>query len=130
MNPMRTIQPYLEEFVFGQNRNWVKLIETAVKDIAVSAITIPTNLQSFLSKANHGDLEVKGLVESVNLVYSLGHQLLYGLFFMFFSGCGYLAYVNGEMALSKGMFVVSVFFFLSLGYSFFHARKWQKKLKA
>ena len=129
MNPMRTIQPYLEEFVFGKNRNWLKLIEAAVKDVAVSAITIPTNLQSFLTKANHGELEVRGLTESVNLVYALGHQLLYGLFFMFFGGYGYLASVNGEMALSKGMFVVSAFFLVSLGYSYFRARKWQKKLK-
>ena len=128
MNPMKTIQPYLEEFVLGQDRNWVKLIETAVKDMAVSAITLPTNLQSFLGKANHGDLEIKGLVESVNLVYALGHQLLYGLFFMFFGGCGYLASVNGERLLSKGLFVVSAIFFLCLGYSFFRARKWQKKL--
>ena len=127
MNPMKTIQPYLEAFVFGQDRNWVKLIETAVKDIAISAITIPTNLQSFLTKANRGELEVKGLTESVKLVYALGHQLLYGLFVMFFGGFGYLAYSNGQIVLSKGMFVVSTFFLLSLGYSFLRARKWQKR---
>jgi len=129
MNPMKTIQPYLEEFVFGKDRNWIKLVETAVKDIVVSAITIPTNLQNFLIKANHGDLEIKGLIESVNLVYALGHQLLYGLFVMFFGGFGYFAYHQGELALSEGLFVVSVFFLLSLGYSFLHARKWQKKMR-
>lgn len=127
MNPMKTIQPYLEEFVFGQERNWVKLIETAVKDIVISAITIPTNLQSFLTKANRGELEVKGLTESFKLVYALGHQLLYGLFVMFFGGFGYLAYSNGQIVLSKGMFVVSAFFLLSLGYSFLRARKWQQR---
>jgi len=129
MNPMKTIQPYLEEFVFGKDKNWVKLIEIAVKDIVLSAITIPTNIQNFLTKANHGELEVKvkGLTESANLVYALGHQLLYGLFVMFFGGFGYLAYSNGEFALSKGMLSISAFFLLSLGYSFLYARKWQKK---
>ena len=126
MNPMRTIQPYLEEFVFGHNKNWVKLIETAVKDIVVSAITLPANLQSFLIKANQGELEVKGLTESANLIYAVGHQLLYGLFVMFFGGCGYFAYSNGELALCKGMLIISAFFLLSLGISFMHARKWQK----
>lgn len=130
MNPMKTIQPYLEEFVFGQNKNWAKLIETTIKDILISAITMPANLQSFLTKANQGELEVKGLTESVNLIYALGHQLLYGLFAMFLGGCGYFAYVDGEMVFSKGLFVASAFFLLSLGYSFFRARKWQKKIRA
>ncbi len=127
MNPMKTIQPYFEEFVLGRDRNWLKLIETAVKDIAISVVTIPTNLQTFLIKANHGELEVKGLTESANLIYALGHQLLFGLFAMFFGGFGYLAHSNGEIALSKGMFSIGAFFLLSLGYSFLHARKWQKK---
>ena len=127
MNPMKTIQPYLEEFVLGQDKNWVKLIEAAVKDIVVSAITIPTNLQNFLMKANHGELEVKGLSESANLVYALGHQLLYGLFVMFFGGIGYTAYRSGEIRLSEGLFVVSAFFGLSLVFSFLRARKWQKR---
>lgn len=129
MNPMKTIQPYLEEFVFGKDKNWIKLIETTVKDIVLSTITIPTNIQDFLKKANHGELEVKvkGMTESINLVYALGHQLLYGMFVMFFGGFGYLAHRNGEILLSKGLLGISTFFLLSLGYSFLCARKWQKK---
>jgi predicted unusual protein kinase regulating ubiquinone biosynthesis (AarF/ABC1/UbiB family) len=129
INPMKTIRPYLETFVLGQDKNWVKLIENALKDIALSAITIPAELQSFLINANHGGLEVKGLSESANLVYALGHQLLYGLFVMFFGGFGYIAYRNGEIVLSQGLLVVSAFFLLSLGSSFLRARKWQKKRK-
>ena len=127
MNPMKTIQPYLEEFVLGHDKNWVKLIETAVKEIVLLAITIPTDLQSFLGKANRGELEVKGLSESANLVYALGHQLLYGLFFMFFGGFGYLAHSNGEIGLSAGLYVMSAFFLISLGSSILRARKWQKR---
>ncbi|PKO15296.1 MAG: hypothetical protein CVU39_11880 [Chloroflexi bacterium HGW-Chloroflexi-10] len=129
MNPMKTIQPYLEQFVLGKDKNWVKLIETAVKDIALSTITIPADLRSFLNKANHGELEVKvkGLTESANLVYALGHQLLFGLFIMFFGGFGYFAYSHGDITLAKGLFGISAFFLLSLGFSFLRARKWQKK---
>jgi ubiquinone biosynthesis protein len=126
MNPMKTIQPYLETFVLGRDKNWVKFIETAVKDLLLSAITIPADLQSFLNKANHGGFEVKGLSESANLVYAAGHQLLYGLFVMFFGGFGYFARSNGDIVLSEGMFVISAFFLLSLGFSFLRARKWQK----
>jgi hypothetical protein len=127
MNPMKTIRPYLEEFVLGHDKNWLKLIETAVKDIVLSAITIPSDLRNFLIKANHGELEVQGLSESANLVYALGHQLLYALFVMFFGGFGYLAHRNAEIVLSDGMFGISAFFLLCLGSSFLRARKWQKK---
>jgi ubiquinone biosynthesis protein len=129
MNPMKTIQPYLEEFVLGKDKNWLKLIESTLKDIALSVITIPANIQTVLAKANRGELEVKvkGMGEDVNLIYALGHQLLYGLFVMFFGGLGYFAHSNGDIALSRGMFGISAFFLFVLGYSFLHARKWQKK---
>jgi ubiquinone biosynthesis protein len=129
MNPMKTILPYLETFVFGKDKNWIKLIESAVKDLVLSMITIPRNIQAVLTKANHGELEVKvrGLAESANLIYTLGHQLLYGMFIMFFGGLGYLAHGNGDIALSKGMFGISAFFLFVLGSSFLRARKWQKK---
>ena len=127
MNPMKTIQPYLEEFVLGRDKNWVKLVQTAVKDILLSAISIPADLQSFLIKANHGELEVKGLAESARLVYASGHQLLYGLFVMFLGGFGYLAHGNGEAALANGLFVASGFFGLCLGVSLWRARRWQRR---
>lgn len=129
MNPMKTIQPYLEEFVLGKDKNWFKFIESTVKDIALSIITIPANIQTVLTKANHGELEVKvkGLTESANLVYTLGHQLLYGMFVMFFGGLGYLAHTNGDTVLSNGMFGVSAFFLLALGAAFLRARKWQRR---
>ncbi|HNT76924.1 MAG TPA: AarF/ABC1/UbiB kinase family protein [Anaerolineae bacterium] len=129
MNPMKTIQPYLEEFVFGKDKNWVKLIESAVRDLALSLVTIPGDIQAVLTKTNHGELEVKakGVTEAANLMYALGHQLLYGMFVMFFGGVGYLAYENGEVLLSQGLFGVSAFFLLSLGVSFLRARQWQKR---
>lgn len=129
MNPMKTVRPYLEEFVLGKDKNWVKLIEAAVKDIALSVISFPANVQTLLTKANHGELEVKvkGLTESANLVYTLGHQLLYGMFVMFFGGLGYLAHSNGDVALSNGMLGGSAFFLLALGSSFLRARKWQRR---
>lgn len=127
MKPMKTIQPYLEEFVLGRDKNWVKLIETAVKDVVLSAVTIPADLQKFLMKANHGEFEVKGLSESANLLYALGHQLIYGLFVMFFGGLAYFAYRNGDIVLSEGMLGISAFFLICFGFSFLRARKWQKK---
>jgi predicted unusual protein kinase regulating ubiquinone biosynthesis (AarF/ABC1/UbiB family) len=127
LNPIKIIQPYLETFVLGRDKNWLKLIETTAKDLLLSAVTIPSDLHDFLERANRGGVEVRGLRESANLVYALGHQLLYGLFVMFFGGLGYVAQHNGEMVLSECLFGIGVFFLLSLGYSFLGARKWQKR---
>ncbi|MBN2005160.1 MAG: AarF/ABC1/UbiB kinase family protein [Anaerolineae bacterium] len=129
MNPVKTIQPYVEEFVLGRDKNWLKFIETAVKDIALSVITIPADIQTILAKTKRGELEVKvkGTDANVNLIYALGHQLLYGMFVMFFGGIGYLAYNNGEILLSRWMLGAGAFFLLSLGYSTLSARKWQKR---
>lgn len=128
MNPVKIIQPYLEEFVLGKDKNWLKFIEAAVKDIALSVITIPADIQTILAKIKQGELEikVKGTDATLNLIYALGHQLLYGMFVMFFGGIGYFAYQNGETGLSRGLLGVSGFFLLSLGVSLWRARKWQK----
>lgn len=131
MNPIKTIRPYLEEFVLGKDKNWAKFIKSTVKDVAFSAISLPTNIQTFLSKANQGDLtvSVKGMNEKTRLMYALGHQLLYGMFVMFFGSAGYFTYHQGEILLSKGLFGASAFFLLSLGISFWRGRRWQKKIK-
>lgn len=127
MQPMQTIRPYLEEFVLGHDKNWVKLVETALKDLLLSAVTIPSELQQFLVKANHGGIQVKGLSEGANLLYALGHQLLYGLFAMFLFAFGYFARGSGDIGLSNGLFILSGFFLLCLGFSFLRARRWQRK---
>jgi ubiquinone biosynthesis protein len=127
MNPMKTIRPYLEAFVLGRDKNWFKFIETAVKDLLLSAISIPTELQAFLTEANHAGIKVKRLSESASLMYALGHQMLYGLFSMFLGGLGYLAHHNGEAALSNGLFGGSAFFLLCCGFSLLRARKWEKR---
>jgi ubiquinone biosynthesis protein len=129
INPMKTIQPYLEEFILGKDKNWFTLIESAVKEIALSAITLPANLQNLLVKANQGKIEVnvKGLSANANLFYALGHQLLSGFFAMFFGGLGYISHSKGELALSNWMFGLGAFSLLCLGYSLLGARKWQKK---
>jgi predicted unusual protein kinase regulating ubiquinone biosynthesis (AarF/ABC1/UbiB family) len=130
MNPMKTIRPYLEEFVLGKDRDWVKMIGSVLKDMALSAITIPEDFKRFLHAANRGELElrVQGLRESVNLLYSLGHQILYGLFAMVSGGFSYLTYTRGEEMLSLTLAGVGGLFLLCLGGSLFLARRRQKRL--
>ena len=131
MNPIKTIRPYLEAFVLGKDKDWAKFIKSAVKDIAFSAISLPANIQKILTKANQGELEIKlkGLNENLKLIYVLGHQLLFGMFVMFFGGAGYFALKQNEILLSRGLLGLSAFFLISLGVSFWRTRKWLRKIK-
>ncbi len=129
MNPVKIIRPYLEEFVLGNDRNWIKLISSVAKDMISSALTIPEELKRFLVKTNRGEIEihVQGLRESTNLLYSLGHQLLYGVFAMVSGSFSYFTYKQGENMLAQGLMIISGFFLLALGGSLVSARRrWHK----
>ncbi|MCB0315862.1 MAG: hypothetical protein KDH84_21845, partial [Calditrichaeota bacterium] len=78
MNPMKTIRAYLEEFVLGKERDWVKLAGSVVKNMALSALTIPDDLKRFLHKANRGELALNsgGAQERARMLYALGNTLI------------------------------------------------------
>ena len=80
MNPMTVIRPYLEETVLGEGRDWVALMRTSIREMAMAALTIPEGLQRLVGRANRGELEVRvpEVREAARLVYAAAHQLLFG----------------------------------------------------
>ena len=112
MNPMKTIKPYLEEFVLGQDRDWKNFVGSIIKDMAVSIFKIPVEMNRLLSKTNQGKLEfrVKEVAGSAELLYALGHQILYGLFCMVTGGMAYFSYLRGEIYLVNWFGAASAFF--------------------
>jgi predicted unusual protein kinase regulating ubiquinone biosynthesis (AarF/ABC1/UbiB family) len=78
LNPVAIIQPYLQDFVFG-NRDFTRIAIEAVRDMAMSAVTLPEDMRRYLVKANRGELEVRlrGLHESTRAVYTAGRQVIY-----------------------------------------------------
>lgn len=129
MNPMKTIRPYLEEFVLGRDRDWVKMASNVVKDMALSALTIPESLKKFLQKANNDELSlnIKGLQESTQLFYALGHQFLYGIFALAAGGLSYFAHIRAEEMISQGLLGTAAFFMCCLGGSLWSARRFRRK---
>ncbi len=84
LNPVAIIQPYLQDFVLG-NRDFAQIAIEAVRDMAMSAMTLPEDMRRYLTRANRGELEVRvrGLQEGGRAVYTAGRQLIYtaiGLF--------------------------------------------------
>jgi predicted unusual protein kinase regulating ubiquinone biosynthesis (AarF/ABC1/UbiB family) len=78
LNPVAIIQPYLQDFVLG-NRDFTRIAIEAVRDMAMSAVTLPEDMRRYLVKANRGELEVRlrGLHESTRAVYTAGRQVIY-----------------------------------------------------
>ena len=128
MNPMRTVQPYLEEFVLGRDKDWVALLRAAGKDMALSALTIPESLTRFLSKANRGEAEVRihGLHENVQLLYAAAHQLVYALLATGSGIIAFLAHEQGDVFLATWGEIIAVVFLLLLGGSIISARRWRR----
>ena len=78
LNPMAIIQPYLQDFVLG-NRDWQQIAIETVRDMALSAVTLPDDLRKYLARATRGEIEVrvKGVQEGARTVYATGRQLIY-----------------------------------------------------
>jgi predicted unusual protein kinase regulating ubiquinone biosynthesis (AarF/ABC1/UbiB family) len=81
MDPTNVIQPYLERFLLGEQRQWSEVVLEASREMALSALSLPGELQRFMSRALHGDLElrVRNLDENVRVLYGVGQQLLWGM---------------------------------------------------
>ena len=78
MSPMEVVGPYLKEFVLGE-RDWTKIALDAAKDMALQAVTLPEDLEKYLTRAVRGELEVKvkGLPDSARLLYAAVRQAIY-----------------------------------------------------
>ena len=80
MNPLRTVGPYLQQFVLGsQDREWVDQIKKAIREMAMSAIAIPDAANRLLTRANRGDvtIHVFGVREGAQLLYSAATQVMF-----------------------------------------------------
>ncbi|MFL5303876.1 MAG: ABC1 kinase family protein [Polyangia bacterium] len=80
MNPAEIIEPYLERFLLGEKKQWSEIVIEASREMAVSALSLPGELQRFMSRALHGEIEVgvRNLDDSARVVYYAGQQLLWG----------------------------------------------------
>jgi len=78
LNPMAIIQPYLQDFVFG-SRDWQQIALETVREMAMSAVTLPEDLKKYLVRATRGELEVKvkGVQEGARTIYATGRQLIW-----------------------------------------------------
>jgi predicted unusual protein kinase regulating ubiquinone biosynthesis (AarF/ABC1/UbiB family) len=80
MNPLDSIQPYVQRFILGEKKEWSEAVVDASREAALSALALPTELGRFLGLAARGDLEVRArhLDEGIRALYAVFQQLLWG----------------------------------------------------
>ncbi len=79
LNPMTVIRPYLERFVLGEEGDWSQLLVETSKDLVMSVTALPAEVRKFMRAAHAGELQLKfkNIETSTQLMYRLGHQLIF-----------------------------------------------------
>jgi predicted unusual protein kinase regulating ubiquinone biosynthesis (AarF/ABC1/UbiB family) len=103
LNPVAIVQPYLTEYVLG-SRDFAQIAVEAVRDMAMSAMTLPEDMRRYLSRANRGELEirVRGVQDGALVVYSAVRQLIYTTLAVFCAYEAVEALHRHEALLAKG----------------------------
>jgi ubiquinone biosynthesis protein len=80
LNPAEVIQPYVDRFILGERKEWSETVLETAREATLTALALPSELGRFLNIASRGDIEVRiqRFDASVEGVYALGHQLLWG----------------------------------------------------
>ncbi len=108
LNPVAIIQPYLREYVLG-SRDFGQVAIEAIRDMAMSAVTLPEDMRRYLAKANRGELEVKihGLKEGARAIYAAGRQLSYTVIALFAGYEALESWRRHEAGMAHGLAIVA-----------------------
>jgi predicted unusual protein kinase regulating ubiquinone biosynthesis (AarF/ABC1/UbiB family) len=109
LNPVAIIQPYLQDFVFG-NRDFTQIAMEAIRDVAMSAVTLPEDMRRYLIKANRGELEirVRGMQEGAQTVYAAVRQLIYTAVALAAGFEAIESWRRHEWPMARGLYAVAI----------------------
>jgi ubiquinone biosynthesis protein len=115
LSPVAIIQPYLREFVLG-DRDFTQMAMEAIRDMAMSAVTLPEDLRRYLSRANRGELEVRvdGIQEGARTVYAAGRQMVYTAIGLFAGYEALESWRRNELPMARGLAAVAAAMALAL----------------
>lgn len=131
MNPIRTVGPYLQEFVLGRETDWKAQISTAVREMAMSAITMPDRANRLLDVASRGEVrfQIAKLPESALLLYAAAEQVIFTFISIASGAFGFVLQEHGRERLATVAFALSAVFLVALGIAMLRARGLQRALR-
>jgi ubiquinone biosynthesis protein len=108
LNPVAIIQPYLQDFVLG-NRDFAEIAIEAIRDMAMSAMTLPEDMRRYLTRANRGELEVRvrGLQEGGRAIYAVGRQVIYTAIGLFAGSEALQSWRSHEFGMARTLGIVA-----------------------
>lgn len=79
LNPLETIKPHVEAFVLGEDGDWSSFMLETTRDIALSLVSLPAEIQKFTARATQGQLEisVSGQRDALRVYYTVGQQIVF-----------------------------------------------------
>jgi ubiquinone biosynthesis protein len=108
LNPVAIIQPYLQDFVLG-NRDFAEIAIEAVRDMAMSAMTLPQDMRRYLTRANRGELEVRvrGVQDGGRALYAVGRQMIYTVIALFTGSQALESWRRHEFGIARGLAIAA-----------------------
>ncbi|MEP6493875.1 MAG: AarF/UbiB family protein [bacterium] len=130
MNPIRTVGPFLEEFVLGRDADWKGQIAGAIREMAMSAIAIPDKANRLLELANRGDLrlQIPSIAESALLLYAAVHQILFAFLGVAIGAFAFLLDTRGDGTLARLAWLAAALCFVVLAGSVLRGRALRRSL--
>ena len=131
MNPIRTVGPYLEEFVVGRDIDWKSQITTSLREMTISAVAMPDKANRALDLANRGDLalQIPSISDAALLLYEAAQQILFAFLAAVFGAFAYTLGATGRAVLSAGAWIVAGLCLLVVAGAIFRARGVRRKLR-
>jgi ubiquinone biosynthesis protein len=131
MNPIRTVGPYLEEFVLGGDVDWKTQVATTVRELTLAAIALPDKANRAFDLANRGDLELQIPVisDASLLLYEAAQQLLFAFLAAVSGAFAYTLGANGHRLISGAAWVVAASFLAAVIGAMVRARGVRRKLR-
>jgi ubiquinone biosynthesis protein len=131
MNPIRTVGPYLQEFVLGKEKDWKGQITTAIREMAMSAVAIPDRMNRFLEGTNRGEtqIHVAGLRDSALLLYAATQQIIFVFLSVAIGTLGFVLDARGQSILALAAWAVAVLSLVAIGVSMLRARTLRRVLR-
>jgi predicted unusual protein kinase regulating ubiquinone biosynthesis (AarF/ABC1/UbiB family) len=133
MNPIRTVGPYLEQFVLGGEAkpDWKAQLATMLRETALSAVALPDKANQFFDRVNAGDvrLQIPEIHTSALLLYAGVHQAVFAFLAAATGGLAFALGQNGQRTFAMVAWGGCAFWVVAMLTSMVRARKLRHRLR-
>lgn len=115
LNPLDIARPYVQEFILGNEGDFVTFATKVVRDTATDLLGLPAEMNKVLRQMRQGQLDIASVDtrQGGQLVYYGLRQLSFAVLAIAAATFAYLFWQNGEEGLAKTVGVLGLLFLLA-----------------